>query len=283
MGTHGCAPSHTARCRSGRVEILNGILSLGATVVPSTFPEDLDKAKYAPQEYVVENARRKALEVYERLQQEGNAPPSLVVGADTVVVLDEAILEKPKSVEAAKAMLRSMSGRAHSVATGCALVYAPASEGDEPTVVSLVEQTSVTFAALEASVIDAYVASGEPMDKAGVLACRTRTPGCGAQAVPLSRTSRVRAAGIRHPGTWRSTSNPSTPCVPHIPRPPHPPQGMGGAFVTGIEGCYFNVVGFPMHRFCATLDCDRLSEWVRQNDAQADDDGAAPKRARTSE
>ena len=79
-----------------RVEILNEILGLKATVVPSTFPEDLDKSKFTSVEYVKETARQKALEVYARLASEGR-PPSLVVGADTVVVLGEEILEKPKS------------------------------------------------------------------------------------------------------------------------------------------------------------------------------------------
>ena len=41
-------------------------------------------------------------------------------------------------------------------------------------------------------------------------------------------------------------------------------QGMGGSFVTGIQGCYHNAVGLPMHRFCATLECERLREWTRR-------------------
>ena len=47
-----------------RVEIVNSILSLDATVIPSTFPEDLDKSKYTPEEYVQENARQKACLLY---------------------------------------------------------------------------------------------------------------------------------------------------------------------------------------------------------------------------
>ena len=83
-----------------RVEILNDILGLAATVVPSNFPEDLDKSQYTPAAYVQENARQKALEVYDRLTSEKGSSPSLVVGADTVVVLGDAILEKPKSTGA---------------------------------------------------------------------------------------------------------------------------------------------------------------------------------------
>jgi septum formation protein len=189
-----------------RVDIINGILQLDAQVTPSTFPEDLDKSKFTPAEYVVENARQKALDVYSKLE----APPSLVIGADTVVVLDGRILENPPSVDAAKAMLGSMSGRQHQVATGVALVYAPIGGATEPDVVSFVETTKVNFAPLSQEVIDSYVATSEPMDKAG-------------------------SYGI---------------------------QGIGGSFVTGIEGCFHNAVGFPMHRFCATLDCERLRAWI---------------------
>ena len=39
-------------------------------------------------------------------------------------------------------------------------------------------------------------------------------------------------------------------------------QGAGGSFCSGISGCYHNVVGFPMHRFCVELECDRLRAWV---------------------
>ena len=93
-----------------RVEIINGILTLAASVVPSTFPEDLDKSKYSPTEYVIENARQKALEVSKRLNG-----PSLVIGADTVVIHNGRILEKPKSVEEAKATLGELSGVSHEV------------------------------------------------------------------------------------------------------------------------------------------------------------------------
>ena len=85
---------------------------------------------------MVENARQKALEVHFRLTREVqfargeqfSEEPTLVVGADTVVVLDGRILEKPKSPEAAVQMLTSLSGRAHHVVTGVALVYRGASE-----------------------------------------------------------------------------------------------------------------------------------------------------------
>jgi septum formation protein len=87
----------------------------------------------------------------------------IVLGADTVVVLDEHILEKPADSADAARMLRMLSGRAHTVVTGISLIG-----GSEP-VVSHAE-TRVYFADLSAGDIARYVASGEPMDKAGAYA-----------------------------------------------------------------------------------------------------------------
>lgn len=150
-----------------RVEILNALLGLGAVVVPSTFPEDLDKSKFTPGEYVQENARCKASEVYAKLRAEQGHAPSLVIGADTVVVSDGRILEKPADEEAAVAMLKSLSGSEHQVMTGVALFYAPQGDETEPRVELFVEATTVCFAELPEEVIRAYVETGEPFDKAG--------------------------------------------------------------------------------------------------------------------
>ena len=96
------------------------------------------------------------------------------MGADTVVVRDDQILEKPKSVEAAHSMLRSLSGRSHEVVTGCVIVYAPRTPGDEPEVIGFVEATEVEFAELSDELIAAYVECGEPMDKAGAYGIQGR-------------------------------------------------------------------------------------------------------------
>jgi septum formation protein len=83
-----------------------------------------------------------------------------VLGADTLVVCDEAILGKPASDVEAAAMLRRLSGRTHEVVTGVCLIH-----GGEAR--SGVERTQVTFAALRDADIAWYVATGEPRDKAG--------------------------------------------------------------------------------------------------------------------
>jgi septum formation protein len=85
---------------------------------------------------------------------------ALVLGSDTIVVLDGRILGKPLDADEARAMLRALSGRAHDVLTGVALVI-----GDEARVD--VCRTRVWFRTLTAAEIDGYVATGEPMDKAG--------------------------------------------------------------------------------------------------------------------
>lgn len=84
----------------------------------------------------------------------------IVLGADTVVVLDHHVLEKPADPDDARRMLRMLSGRMHSVITGVCL------RSGSRTIVDA-ESTGVRFVPLTDSEIDDYVASGEPMDKAG--------------------------------------------------------------------------------------------------------------------
>lgn len=96
-------------------------------------------------------------------------PDETVIGADTVVVLDEAILGKPHSTDEAKAMLRRLSGRVHQVYTGVCL-----RRGE--TVVRFAACTLAHFKVLSEEEIAAYVATGEPMDKAGAYGVQGR--GC---------------------------------------------------------------------------------------------------------
>ena len=84
-----------------------------------------------------------------------------VLGADTVVALGDEILGKPRDEDDARRMLRLLSGRTHAVYTGVCLCAAP---GRTET---LVRRTDVTFFSLPDALIDRYIASGEPLDKAG--------------------------------------------------------------------------------------------------------------------
>ena len=90
-----------------RVQILNEQLGINAVVMPSFFEENLEKSQYTPHEYVRENALQKALEVYNRLSED-DRPPSCVIGADTVVVLGDEVLEKPRDKADAAAMLATV-------------------------------------------------------------------------------------------------------------------------------------------------------------------------------
>ena len=89
-----------------------------------------------------------------------SASEDAVIAADTVVFLEGVLLEKPGSKAEARAMLRRLSGHTHIVCTGVAVAY----KGETR---SFVQQTRVTFHEMSDSLIDWYVASGEPMDKAG--------------------------------------------------------------------------------------------------------------------
>ena len=115
-------------------------------------------------------SRQKALEVWRR------RPGDVVLGADTVVVVDETILGKPADAEDAARMLRVLSGRIHLVITGVCVVRAAASF-DVPGLTDVTaeiktvsETTLVTMSEIPEEEIRAYVATGEPMDKAGAYA-----------------------------------------------------------------------------------------------------------------
>lgn len=110
-------------------------------------------------------ACRLAIEKAERVAVERPAELRPIVAADTVVVIDDAVLGKPESAADAAAMLRRLSGRSHAVLTGLCLL-------DPRTGRRLVElvSTEVSFARLSEQEIVEYVAGGEPMDKAGAYA-----------------------------------------------------------------------------------------------------------------
>jgi septum formation protein len=117
-----------------------------------------------PSAYVARLAREKAEAVYRELTaQQNSAPTLMVLGADTTVTLDNHILGKPNDHADAARMLNLLSGRTHQVLTGVALVSACATQ-------LATETTSVTFSLLTPAEIAAYVASGEPLDKAGAYA-----------------------------------------------------------------------------------------------------------------
>jgi len=161
------------------------------TVEPAHVPE-FPAPHENPLGYAQRLARDKARAVF------ASHPESAVLGADTVVVVDQHLLEKPRDDDDARRMLRLLSDRTHQVITGVCVV----AEGFEQTEAEI---THVVFSPLSEQEIATYIASGEPMDKAGAYAIQgmasrwvKRIEGCYFNVVglPIPRVYRMlRAAG----------------------------------------------------------------------------------------
>lgn len=169
-----------------RQEILKG-LKIPFELIESPYDEKLeDVMELNPDQKAAKLAGLKAFHAAARLRE------GIVIGADTIVVQGDAILEKPKNRKDAESMLHSLSGKRHRVITGVAVVDVAGLR-----TLSHAEITTVFFRELSKKDVDCYLDTDEPYDKAG-------------------------AYGI---------------------------QGHAGLFVERVEGCYFNVVGFPIVAF----------------------------------
>jgi septum formation protein len=133
-----------------RRELLR-LVGIEHTVIPADIDEDYPPGE-APAVYAERLAREKAGAI--------DRADAVVIGSDTIVVVDGDVLGKPRDREQAVAMLRRLSGRAHVVMTGVAVAW-------RGRMSSGVEEVSVTFRALGDDEIRRYVETGEPMDKAG--------------------------------------------------------------------------------------------------------------------
>ena len=169
-----------------RIEMLKAV-GLSFEIFPPQYEERLQPGM-SPVDYVRNNASEKAHWVAEHTDYD------LIIAADTVVVLEDKIFEKPRTREEAERMLQRLSNNTHRVITGFCLK----TPGE---LVIEHEETRVTFYPLTPTEIDLYLRSDEPFDKAG-------------------------AYGI---------------------------QGFASLFIKKIEGCYFNVVGFPLGKFFQRL------------------------------
>jgi septum formation protein len=125
-------------------------------------PSGIDETQYrggSAADYVKKLAELKASEVAQRVSS------GLVIGADTVVAINDRILEKPRDEKEAQHMLSDLSGRWHQVLTGVCLIRSET--GDQRLGCEI---TRVKFAAMRLDEVQWYVATGEPMDKAGAYA-----------------------------------------------------------------------------------------------------------------
>lgn len=182
-----------------RVELLQN-LGLSISVQGSTFAEDLDKVLFSGDDtanYALANAVIKAAEVYHQIASDEESP-RIVIGADTVVVSEDGeILEKPNDADHAFEMLRKLSGKSHTVFTGLAIImtkqsnesgmkfptefsdmqreyvikFLPQGVADTTRIEWLICSTRVKFSDLSAELIQSYIDTEEPYDKAGGVSC----------------------------------------------------------------------------------------------------------------
>ena len=145
-----------------RRELLEMLGVPDLTIRPATGPERATPGA-GPEQTVRELSLHKAQEVAQTCAPEDN----IIIAADTIVYLDGAILGKPKDHDDAVRMLTALSGREHIVYTGVAVL-----RGGE--LRQAAEQTAVRFRALTPAEIERYIATGEPMDKAGAYGIQGR-------------------------------------------------------------------------------------------------------------
>ena len=153
-----------------RQELLRAA-GVAITVQPTNIPE-VPRNGEAPTAFAERLAREKAWAIFK------DRPNDFVLGADTIVVVDALILGKPTDRSDAARMLRLLAGRSHEVTTGVCLMgprtaEAPNSVGaksDTSLGDTRSETTRVTMTAFSEEEIQAYIATGEPMDKAGAYA-----------------------------------------------------------------------------------------------------------------
>eukprot|EP00457_Paulinella_chromatophora_P011305 gb/GEZN01011438.1/.p1 GENE.gb/GEZN01011438.1/~~gb/GEZN01011438.1/.p1 ORF type:complete len:309 (-),score=68.63 gb/GEZN01011438.1/:201-1127(-) len=216
-------------------------------VVPSSFAEDLDKTKHTAAEYVMATAKTKGLEVFRNDER-----AELVVAADTVVVLDGKILEKPPSKAAAKLMLQQLSGRSHTVVTGVSLLFAPRDAELEPAVESS-GQLDSAVAVESRGHLDSAVESGQhkhlqPSSKRQKI--QTTETKVGHERLPtyvdtfcVSTQVTFAELSAGEIDAYVATGEPMDKAGGYGI------QAQGAVLVQSIQGCYFNVMGFPARRF----------------------------------
>lgn len=145
-------------------------LGLQFIVFPAQGEEKIESTD--PKQVVLELAKQKAGEIYEKTVEAGvGKENSLVIGADTIVVYGDEILGKPRDKEDAYRMLSWLQGTTHEVYTGVSLWMR---ENGQKVQYSFYEKTAVTMYPVSDEEIYAYIASEEPMDKAGSYAIQGR-------------------------------------------------------------------------------------------------------------
>ncbi len=147
------APRVILASSSPRRHDLLELIGIRHEVIPANIDESI-RGRESPTKHAERLAREKAGAIASR------HPESVAIGADTIVLIGKKILGKPANSVDAGSMLTLLSGREHTVVTAVAVARGKR-------IASAVEKVSVTFRELSDDEIDAYIATGEPMDKAG--------------------------------------------------------------------------------------------------------------------
>jgi septum formation protein len=173
------SPFILASASPRRQELLRSV-GLTFKTIPAHVNEDYIKGE-SPRQHVKRLARDKALAIAHKY------PESLVLGADTIVVIDSLILGKPKNKTEAKQMLERLSGREHKVFTGFTL-----SHSVSRSIKTKVIQSAVQFKRISAEEMEWYISCDEPYDKAGGYAVQ----GKGAYFIKSIRGSYTNVIGL---------------------------------------------------------------------------------------
>jgi len=150
---------------SPRRKELLGLIDKNFEIITSDADETPSKTE--PGEIVEDLSARKAADVFMKIRNRGIKEDVLIIAADTLVFLNDKRMGKPEDTEDAVKMLTELSGNRHQVYTGVTLIYV---KGTGQVINSFSEKTDVFFAELTDKEIRDYVATGEPMDKAGAYA-----------------------------------------------------------------------------------------------------------------
>ena len=182
--------------RSPRRRELLALLGIPFTVVPSRTPETPAEGE-SPTEFVKRAAREKGIEVAARV------PPSIILSADTIVVVDDEILGKPVDEHDSIRMLERLSGRQHSVYTAVAVV-----DSDKGSRLDGIEETKVWIRELDRAAIEDYIRREDVMDKAGAYAIQ----GYASIFIPKIEGNYPNVVGLPFPLTSDLLASTGLPC-----------------------------------------------------------------------
>ena len=132
------------------------------TVIPSSIEEQ--RTETSPDKLAEDLAFQKAEDVYQSVKQDYTGKDFMVIGEDTIVYYDGEVLGKPADEQEAFDMLKMLSDRTHQVYTGLAIILRKA---DEKQIYLMHERTDVTFYPISDHELKDYIATGDPLDKAG--------------------------------------------------------------------------------------------------------------------